>query len=98
MDFDERLQRTFAAMSERLHQEIATQLKTATAELSDAARTERDGALLTVAREAQAAAERDAAGRLAERVALAEAVTSREAAAAQRVLAAVRAMDGSRSL
>lgn len=103
MEFDERLQRAFDSLAERLHQEIAAQLNAARADLSGSVQAELNVAVAEATDEARKIAERDKGERFAERLARAETDTRAEVAAAQvvaseRLVEAVRAIDASQSL
>jgi hypothetical protein len=103
MEFDERLHRAFDALAERLQQDIAAQLTAVRSDLSGSVRADRDGAVAEASREARMVAEREVGERLANEIARAEQNARAEALATQiaatdRLIDAVRALDGAQSL
>jgi GAF domain-containing protein len=103
MEFDERLQRAFDALAESLHQEIAARLNATRVDLAGSVQEERDVAITLAANEARSAAEQDLGKQTADAVCRAEhdvraKLTEAHDAATERLLEAVRAIDGARGL
>jgi transcriptional regulator with GAF, ATPase, and Fis domain len=103
MEFDDRLQRAFESLTERLRQEIAAQLTVARSELSEAAEADRQAAVAEAIRDAVAATERDASARIAESAGQAgvearTAAAAQDQAASERLVEAIRTIDSARSL
>jgi hypothetical protein len=103
MTLDEQLRRAFEALAERVRDEVASRGKALVEELTAAAEAERAEAVAGAVKDAQSAAQREAAERLSQRLAAAETtlrVDARrhEEAAASRLLAAIQAMDRGQSL
>ena len=103
MEFDERLQRAFDALAESLHKEIAARLTEARVDLAGSVRTERDEAIAAATREALTSADKELSHRVEDAVtragtdARAEVAANRKAAA-DRLVEAIRAIDGAHSL
>ena len=103
MEFDERLHRAFDALAASLHQEIAAQLAAARADLSGSVQADHEAAVADAAREARTAADNELSKRVEEAVARAgtEAQaegTAKGKAAADRLVEAIRAIDGAHGL
>jgi hypothetical protein len=103
MEFDDRLHRSFDALAERLHQEIAAQLKTALNDLSASVGLDRQAAVAEATREARADLEREIDRRLNEAVASTEEQAKSKAEAkgtalSRRLVEAIRAIDAAHSL
>jgi hypothetical protein len=103
MEFDERLQRAFEALADSLHQEIAAQLAAVRADLSGSVRADREAAAADAAREARTAADKELSKQVEEAVARvgtdarAE-VATHQKAAGERLVEAIRAIDGAHGL
>src|SRR5262245_31820564 len=99
MEFDERLRSTFESLAARLQQQIAGHLDAVSAEVSASAQADREAAVADATREARTATERELTGRLADDVVQAETqaraeLTATQRAASERLIEAVRAIDG----
>ena len=103
MDFDDRLQSAFDALTERLHHEIAAQFTAARADLSESARTTRETAVADAANQARAAAEEAALGLVEEATTRAGAdaraeIAAGQQAASERLVEAFRSIDAAPTL
>jgi hypothetical protein len=99
MEFDERLQHAFDALAESLHQEIAAQLAAVRADLSSSVQVDREAAVADAAHKARTSADKELSQRVEDAViragtdARAEVAANRNAAA-DRLVEAIRAIDG----
>ena len=103
MEFDERLQHAFDALTDRLHQEVVAQLNTARADLAGSVQVEREAAVSEARRGARAAAEQELTERLKADVARSGAevraeATALQTAATDRLVEAIRAIDAAGTL
>ena len=103
MEFDERLQHAFDALAESLHQEIAAQLAAVRADLSSSVQVDREAAVADAAHEARTSADKELSQRVEDAViragtdARAEVAANRKAEA-DRLVEAIRAIDGAHGL
>jgi hypothetical protein len=103
MEFDERLQHAFDALAESLHKEIAAQLAVLRADLSSSVRVDREAAVADAARQARTSADEELNQRVEDAViragsdARAEVAANRKAAA-DRLVEAIREIDGAHGL
>jgi hypothetical protein len=103
MDFDERLHRAFDALTDSLHQQIATQLAAMRTDLSSSVLVDREAAVADAAHQARTSADKELSKRLEDAViragtdARAEVAANRKAAA-DRLVEAIRAIDGAHGL
>jgi hypothetical protein len=103
MEFDERLQHAFDALAESLHQEIAAQLAAVRADLSSFVQVDREAAVADAAHKTRTSADKELSQRVEDAViragtdARAEVAANRNAAA-DRLVEAIRAIDGAHGL
>src|SRR5262249_41192725 len=103
MDVDDRLHSAFDALADSLQREIASRLAAARADLAASVQEERDAAVADAAREARGAAEQQITQQIADAVARSERDLRAELAeackaASERLLDAIRAIDGAQGL
>ena len=99
MEFDERLQHAFDALAESLHQEIAAQLAAVRADLSSSVQVDREAAVADAAHKARTSADKELSQRVEDAVIRAGTdarveVAANRNAAADRLVEAIRAIDG----
>ena len=103
MEFDERLQHAFDALAESLHQEIAAQLAAVRADLSSSVQVDREAAVADAAHKARTSADKELSQRVEDAVIRAGTdarveVAANRNAAADRLVEAIRAIDGAHGL